>query len=158
MAEQALHLIPNKVLKEIHRVGTLKCLLETQEGNRFFEYYSREHPETDKYFRFYVSAGVVCSTLDPEQQLDLAESCYKKYIALEACCDDRIEKVVNRARVGQVKKVLAECREKGSSPTGLLQEIRNDALGYLDQNIFRPQLIPLLREEKESRISTCILV
>jgi len=86
------------------------------------------------------------------QQLDLADLCYKKHIAIEADSDDRVDKFLDRTTVNDLRKSLISCKQESISPASIFKPLQKSAYDYLDQQFFRPNLIPLFDSEKNKRI------
>ena len=128
MADQALKSIPNKTLKEVHKVGKLACLLETSQGRTFFDLYLNDRPEFAKYWTFYTTAGNIEQSQSVEEQLQLAEDCYSRHVAIEASSEDRVDWVLNRSKVNKIKTEIASCRESNTSPKDVYKVLREDTL------------------------------
>ena len=109
--------------------------------------------EFTKYWDFYELVDKIVHSEELAQQLDLADSCYKKHIAIEADSDDRVERVLDRATVNDLKKTLVSCKKDSTSPTSAFKPLQKSAYDHLDQHFFRPNLIPLLDSEKNRRLS-----
>ena len=86
------------------------------------------------------------------QQLDLADSCYRKHIAIEADADDRVDKFLDRNTVNEFRKSLVSCKQESTSPASIFKPLQKSAYDYLDQQFFRTNLIPLFDSEKNKRI------
>jgi hypothetical protein len=141
-------------------LGTLASLLETEEGRRFFNAYLHDsnhpRPEFAKYYNFYLdTVKLTESKGSVEELLKAANLCFENYVAIEA--DTRLDAIVNRSITNEVEKTLDDCREKGTNPKNTFCDLQQKSLNYLEQNIFHPHIVPLLKEEKEKRISACIL-
>lgn len=89
---------------------------------------------------------------DIHKQLNLADQCFKKHIAIEADSEDRVDKLIDRTTVNEVKKSLVSCTKDSTSPAAVFQPLQKSSLEYLDQQIFRPLLIPVLDSEKKGRV------
>ena len=161
MAEQALKSIPNKALKKIIQQGTLASLLATAEGKRFFEVYLKDpqnpHSEFSKYWDFYVEANSFNDLNNLAEELDHADECFKKYIAIEAEYDHRIVNVINRATVNEISKSITICKENNNSPKKVFLELQTSSLDYLESKIFRPYLISVFQTEKDHRMNICCI-
>lgn len=157
MAEQALKSIPNKTLKKIIREGKLSALVSSIEGKDFFDNYMRNaqnpHPEFVKYWDFYELVAVLSSADTAEKQLEIAEQCYSKHIAIEADSDTRIDSLLDRSSVNEIKKTIATCKQESTSPVESFVVLQKSSLEHLDQHIFRPLLIPVFDKEKDQRLS-----
>ena len=158
MAEQALKSIPNKELKKIVRGGKLSALVSSVEGKHFFDSYMKNpdnpHPEFVKYWDFYELVAALSTTAGgPDQQLELADQCYSKHIAIEADSGNRIDSLLDRNTVKDIRKTLATCKQESASPVEAFLALQKSSLEHLDQHIFRPYLVPVLDEEKKKRLS-----
>jgi len=161
MAAAALKAISKEALLEAHRVSTLSCLLATQEGRNFFQAFlvdpTHPHPEFAKYYSFYCATeDLAQSELSPEKQLDLAETIYHTYIAIEASHETRVDSILNRLKVNEIKKALREAKVDPVSIHKIYKDLQCESYEFLDQNIFRTQVIPILKAEKKSRV-TCVI-
>lgn len=94
----------------------------------------------------------ILSSDEIAEQLDLADSCYKKHIAIEADSDDRVDKFLDRNTVNELKKSLVSCKQESISPASYFKPLQKSAYDYLDEQLFRPNLIPLFDCEKNKRI------
>jgi len=161
MAEQALEEIPNKDLKEILKHRSLKTLIHKPKGRAFFEIYLKDpenaHIEFLKYWNFLNTVDLIKNLEDVDQKLDYSDDCYKKHIAIEADCEHSIIGLINRAKVREIDKALKNHRQDRSDPTDSFSELAVLAFDYLDEKIFIPNLLRVLLEEKEQRISNCLI-
>lgn len=139
----------------------MASLLETGEGRRFFNAYLNDsdhpRPEFAKYYNFYLdTVKLIESKGSVEELLKAADLCFEKYVAIEALPDNRLDAIVNRSIADKVDKALNECKDKVTCPKNIFCDLQQKSLNHLDQNIFLPNILTLLRKEKENR-GDCIL-
>ena len=161
MAEEALRNIPTKDLKDVLKHASLRTLIGKPKGCEFFEIYLKHpknsHTEFLKYWDFLYTVALIKNLKDVNQKLDYSDNCFKKYIAIEADCEHSIMSLINRAKVKDIDKALKNHRLNHSDPKDTFSELEILAFEYLDEKMFIPILLGVLKEENERRGDNCAM-
>ena len=95
----------------------------------------------------------IVSSNEIDEQLNLAQSCFKKHIAHYATAGDKVDHVLesNRKKVDEYEKTLDSCIQQKANPASIFEPLQKRALEYLELHYFKVYLVPSLKSEATRR-------
>lgn len=155
MADQSLKKVKKSILRKVVNESNLSVLLESDEGQTFFNQYIENYPELKKYWTFYECVNEITTNQNSDNLWESLDQCFKTHVCISA--EDRVDECLKDRSVGETLKTAINKKDTEDSLKQLkcLQKLAYDHLNKRALEL----LTPYINSEVSSRGSskTCDL-